>query len=582
MDISFGINIDMKGNVEQQANRAASALSNTARSVEHLGKAADDSLAGLLAIQSSLFVLTKFSKELMTFGTGLISGITSAFTAGVQSAGELQKSFVLLRLVTGDSFGKAREEVEKLAASTDLATKDVVDVSQRLIGVGLSVNQVFGKINGSSQSGLTNIAAALTRLSGMERTRALNSIGNIFQDINSVALLLNTTVPKAVKQAFSSASTEAQKFDVVLKFLDTRFSNIFAPGGIQDTFSAAFQKSIQNISDVLNRAFLPVIELLTPTFAKLAAELDDLRKNEKVVQSLSEAFLFLGRIAVFVVNVMASAARKLIDFVGKYPLVTKLALALTLAAGAIATIVGAITFAVFSITLFSLALGRLNTFLLGTTGATNLWTSSTMLASKALNFLSFDVGLAYARMLSISTIGARLAAGATNLWGLSILRTATALGVLALRLGVIGVIFTALAYLPQFIESFNSKLAAMVNLIKIAITAVSTIVGFLVGGPAGAALLGGGTFAAFEAFSPTKEISPDRKTDNIKSGETASAEALDKRIANLQEQMLEFQKNNPIEIENTLLLDGEVVAKSVNKKNRGEKDRMGSSRIASE
>jgi len=561
-NLELGINITINGNVNQAANQAARALGNASNAVDRLKRSSEGSLGSLLAIQSSLFVITKFATTFASLGFGIVGGIVGAFTAGVKSAGEFEKSLAFLRVATGKSFTFAKQEVNRLATSTDLSTQSIVDMSRRLLGVGLTADQVFKKVKGAQNSGIVNIAAAISSLSSIERPRALASIANIFQDLSSVNRLLNTTVPQSIKDAFSSAANDAEKFNIVLGFLDQRFGGIFGPEGLGGSFVFIATRAFQNLQDLINRAFLPALESLTPVFQTLGAELTKLKDDEKFIAALNKTFVSLAKIASSVLKIVVQIGLGLVKFIAAFPNFTTGIVLTTLFGGALLGVFGLIIFGASSVALLGLSVGKLTTGLAAASSATGLF---------ALNL----------KILQAATNPASIA-------------------LLGLALGGILGLLLSINELPHFMDRFGQgakmlgvTLGTIINSLILIVSLISGIVGavagFALGGIPGAiagALGGFGlTFAGLSGLTDSGEqlqkntLPVQQETSSMTrvSGESSMNSSLLDLVDSFQEMRQDLNKlgNRPIDINNNVMLDGKVVSNTVNQINKTETERLG-------
>lgn len=362
-NIELGIFINLGGNVDKAGKQAAKSLEGVSDSVKALGNNTEISLGNLLALQSSLFVLTKLGAGMARFGFGITGGIISGFRSAINMSTEFQNSLELLRLLTGDSFEFAKKQVLELAANTNLSTKEVVDLSQRILSLGFSAQEVLAPLAGNTQSFVQNIAAGIARLSGMERSRALNAVANLVTDISSFERLLNTGVPRAAKEAFKAASTEAEKFAILAKVAEQNFSNIFGSDGILLNFGPASERAFQQVGELIATALLPVLDQLAPLMVGLAEQLKKLKNNQKFIDSLTQAFSGLVAITKIVIKFSSFLIDMFARFVTNFPTFTNIAVILIAITGVIIGLIGVVIIAVASIALFTLSWVKLMPYL---------------------------------------------------------------------------------------------------------------------------------------------------------------------------------------------------------------------------
>lgn len=562
--LNFGIQIDIGGNVNSASNQAAASLNRVGSAVSNLGQASHDSLGNLLALQSSLFVLTKAGRILQNFGYGVTENLVKGFYEGVKSSGELEQSLSFLRIAAGKDFETAAASVRKLAVNTNLSFQDTVDVSRRMISAGLQINQIFGKAAKTSSTGIEVVSGALAALSGMDRVRALNSIGNAFEDINSAARLFNVTATQADKIKFSSALTAADRAVVVLQFLERNYKNVFGANGVGTNLIFNITRAVQNLQLFIQEAFMPIRTLLTPAFMELNTQFEKLVTNTVFMKNISNILLDFGKIALFAVHAVSSLVDWVVKFVSNNPKLAEFALFATLIGSILIGLLGTFILVGGSLALFGLSIFKVIGYIVGGNFASSAWVFTLGLLDKALNFLYLD---AFKKsLIALPTLFEGVIAGTVS-WGTAILGLGTALLTILTPILLVFAAFKAWDALPSFFAGFNSVLGITLQLLKlISAIIVGLVVGTLTGNPLLGIAAGLGTFAAFEKFLPNPTVKgTQEKAPDLSTFSNASTAKSTQDLENLRHQF---------EIQNNIILDGQVISRSVNKINKNEEDRF--------
>lgn len=558
-NIEFGININIKGNAATAGKQLGNAMQGAAKGVDQLGKASNRTLGDLLALQSSLFVVTQLGVQLQQFGFGFARLIGGGFFQAVQQSGDLQQALIALRASAGDSFTEARQQVLEIANATPFAATEIVGITRRILGLGISTQQALKPINGLTSSVVENLSFLISVLSPQAQARALGGVSNILTNIKSLELLLDIGVPEAAKNAFRTAATEADKFAVIAQVLDQNARGLAGEGGILTAFAPAFNRAIQQIEQTFSTALLPLVDELGQIFSSLADELSRLREDENTIKQIQEAFSGLTTIALFAANSIKDIILFIAELVKSRPGLVNFLLLAGLAVGTIVGLLGTLTIALASVALFAISLRNV-----------------------AIQFGGATAG-------AVSFTGA--------LKGLLFV-----LGRVAIVTAVLFALFAAFSEFPDFFDRFGKgaqklgvSLGTIANILVIIGTISAAILGgvagFFIGGPIGAlagALAGGaGAFAFLSSLaSDIPGLDSGSSAANISApvdgftidggaqGEGARTEAqIEAQRRAVNQQIAEIQAR-PIEANIMLDIDGRRFLEQKERLERQEGDRF--------
>lgn len=574
-NLEFGINVNISGNYKTAANQMANAVGNAGSQVDKLNQKIQSlekqintakppktgflSGEGILGIQSSLFAIGSLGRDVADVGRSIFSGLTSAFVSGIQSSADLEKSMGTLKFVFKDSFGAAQSSIKDIARRTPETEQTLTDLAARLASVGLGVNELFKPLKGGKFTGLENVAAGLTRLSSTDRARALNSISNALTDINSFQRLFNTGVSEMEKQQFSALSSEIEKSRYILGLFEKRFGGIFGPEGIGSTLIFNVQRAFGDLQTLLQKGVAPALEILSPIFQDIAIQFAKMTDDAKFMKSLGQFFKTLAGIAGTVIKFVFDLTKGVLNFIKTFPRLSSFLAFLALAGAGLLFVVGTFTAILTKIGLVIVSFQALSVALAGV-GFTGFTAAGALAAMKvALIALGKASIVLVPLIFALTYIGDAIDAITNSSGWRMLLKIVDAISTI--------VTFTAAGF---GIGSAFGGIGAIPGAVAGLLTGIGTV-GFTKGGVAtGAANLAQGNSITAGIPEP------------IKSAPVTTAQSLTNMPQNNQgvdveevaEKLAEKMSQRPANLNNFIMLDGKIVAQSVNKINNDNEARF--------
>ncbi len=352
--LGFGIRITVTGNFQQGLTRATSGMKKLGNAQKNLVQQQQRSKSIALKQAAAFGLLGGAAIRVGRAFTNLSKKIVGIFTGIVKEAVSFQTEMLKLKVFFGDDAASITGVIIDIAKQSNLATKDVVFIGGKLGQMGIRGEKAAKSIR--------LVAQALAAQSSVQRTKALGTIANIFQNTQSLARLLNIALSEQEKKAFSAA-TGLQRVAVVNDILAKRFGNVFdIMGKSIDFLWPQFIQLLQTIQGIIGQAFL---EDLRVGLAKIVVQLNKFvglgKDSSRILGPLGDIIRDVLSPITGIVNAIADLElipkffRFLAENKGIVKAVSAIGIGLTALTGVLLTLAGALAIAAASFLLFRAA-----------------------------------------------------------------------------------------------------------------------------------------------------------------------------------------------------------------------------------
>jgi len=342
-----------------------------------------------LSFQYAFQGMANVGTGLMDIGVGIMEGFQNAATLMLEEMGEVELSITRIAALSNTSQKEARVTAEKvldIAFQLPGTMRDLTNLTANLAEAGLNATTVIGTYASLSQKGAVNkeslkLAEGLTSeaekqvtlaSSVVDLAAAMGETGSRFSMFQYLfSDYLKTGLSQKIRgrltfEARDAISKEAKKgggwdpkaaVEGFLKYMGTK--GLFGSGLI----AARTWEGIKEKFADLPRYFAKLIGGMPGTggmFDQLVSSLYEIQQllfqtfdDPKFAKSIQGAIIPAFRIMVGITKQLAAALGGLFQFIAEFPILTKLAVALTGVAGVVLTFVGAVIALVGSLGAFA-------------------------------------------------------------------------------------------------------------------------------------------------------------------------------------------------------------------------------------
>ena len=303
--LGLGIHITVTGGFEPKLDSANRKVRGLSGNVNNLAKSQARATSIALKQAAAFGILSVGAGRLAQKFNAMSKSLIGAFSRILNAGGELQSSMAALRVFFGTDTETIAGAVLNIANSTDIALPRVIDVARRFGSLGLAAEQ--------STRGIRVVTQAITTLSGQARTRAIQGVANMFDNLNSAARLLDTSFTELEKSQIKSLKG-SERTTKIIELLEKRFGNV------SKVMSKTFLFRLRQLGQLFELAFAkiaqPALEALTPPLIRVV---DKFNKLVESAEAQEKIFKPLG--AVF--KALISPFIRFFEILDKYDVIPK-------------------------------------------------------------------------------------------------------------------------------------------------------------------------------------------------------------------------------------------------------------------
>lgn len=303
--LGFGITITVSGNFEKALKSASRSIEDVTQKTKNLSREQENAASKTLKQAAAFGLLGTAANRLSAHFFNMSKVMIGALGRILKAGGQFQHGMLALKVFFGKDSDTMAGAVNAVAASSNLAHDEVLDIARRLGPIGLTADQ--------ATRSLSILAQAISTMSGQGKTRAIQGVANILSDTSSAARLLDTSFDEMTKKQIM-ATKGADRATKIIEALEKQFGNVFEVMG--KGFNFTLEQTTQMFKTLFSIVAQPVLDELVKPLAQISKQLMGLvfggGESKKIMQDLQEIFKSL-----------ISPLKKFLEFVAESKIVPR-------------------------------------------------------------------------------------------------------------------------------------------------------------------------------------------------------------------------------------------------------------------